>query len=128
MMLNVREFGARLWLGLLCWVVCFTGCGGKLAPSFEGVFVHSASSEFSQAADTLRVEKTGELDYVIYRSTGIVLISEDGKKASPVLERETWKLEYDEVKSVLVERSKGRHLSLEGEGLSLENAVYKRLP
>ncbi|WP_461791654.1 hypothetical protein [Pedobacter sp.] len=113
---------------LLLMVLFFTGCRAELQPSFEGVFVHSASSEFSEACDTLRIEKTDEGRYVLRRSTGIILIDGQGKKAQPIIDREIWNMELDVEKGLLLERSKGRQLWLERDGLRLENAMYKRLP
>lgn len=112
---------------LLLMVLFFTGCGAELRPSLEGVFVHSASSEFSEASDTLRIEKLDGGRYVLRRSTGIILIDGQGKKARPIIETENWNMELDVEKGLLLERSKGRQLWLEGDGLRLENAVYRRL-
>lgn len=118
----------KLWIGLvLFWMMVLVGCGPKLEPSFEGIFVNVASSEFSEAYDTLRVEKIGDQDYVLYRSTGIVLIDGQGKKAEPIIQRETWKLQLDKDRDLLLERSKGRKIRVEGDTLRLEKAVYKRL-
>lgn len=118
-----------LWSGIvLLWVMVLVGCGTKPVPSFEGSFVNAASSEFSEASDTLQVEKVGDLDYVIYRSTGIVLIDENGRKAKPVLQKETWKLQLDKDRNILLERSKGREVRVENDVLLLENAAYRRLP
>ncbi|SOD13886.1 hypothetical protein [Pedobacter xixiisoli] len=117
-----------LWSGMvLLWMMVLAGCNPKPAPSFEGTFVNAASSEFSEAFDTLRVEKVGELDYLIYRSTGIVIIDEQGKKAKPVIQRESWKLQFDQERKLLLERSKGRELKMLDDALVLEKAVYQRL-
>ena len=131
-MLGMPEGLARwekLWLGLILFgLLLWVGCSSQARPSFEGVFVNAAKSEFSEAADTLRVEKTAERNYTVYRSTGIILIDEQGKKGRPILEKEIWKMRLDEERRELVELSKGRVLMAEAHGLRLANAFYQRLP
>lgn len=120
--LKTVGFGAVLF-----WITVLSGCGTGVQPSFAGVFVKYGSSEFSEAYDTLRLEKAEGTDYMVHRSTGIILIDERGRKAKPIVEKKTWKVQFDAERSVLVHRSMGREFRLEGDGLRMENGLYHRL-
>lgn len=109
-------------------IAWMTGCTGRVQPAFEGTFVQDAKSEFSMASDTLLVEKVKDRHYRIHRRTGIRLLDEQGTPGKLILEKEEWHAELDPQTGILTERSKGRRLQADGQTLTLERAVYRRVP
>lgn len=109
-------------------IALMAGCAGRVQPALEGTFVQNAKSEFSQASDTLKVEKAEGHHYRIHRRTGIRLLDEAGRPGKLVMQQEEWQADLDPQTGVLTERSKGRRLQADGQTLTLERAVYRRVP
>ncbi|SDL67898.1 hypothetical protein SAMN04487898_12297 [Pedobacter sp. ok626] len=104
------------------------GCSNS-AINLNGTYVNHAASEFSIADDTLVVEHTGGLDYLIHRRTGYQLLDDAGRPGKRILEKEEWQAVYDEGSGTMTENSKSRVISFEvdkGE-LKLENSRFQRI-
>ena len=119
----------RLVLPMCSMILIMASCRSVAKFDVAGIYVNTAKSEFSIANDTLRITK-GQRDrlFEIERRTGIRLIAEDGKIGEEILERENWLGEFDAERGVLLEGSRGRRMVIGPASLTLESAVYRRLP
>lgn len=114
---------------MLIGIGLLTACHQVKQLDIAGTYVNSGRSEFSIAHDTLVIslaEQSGH--YLVSRTTGISLIAEDGEIGKEVLEKENWHAEYDRESAVLIERNKGRRMTIGPVSLQLERAEYRRLP
>lgn len=119
----------QLVLPMLVVVLSMTACRSVAKFDVAGIYVNSAKSEFSIAHDTLRIIKGQRVRlFHIERRTGIRLIAENGKIGEEILESENWLGEFDAERGVLLEGSKGRSMVISPASLTLESAVYRRLP
>lgn len=107
----------------------FAACQKSVERQIVGTYVNHAASEFSIAKDTLIVKYDKDNRYLIHRKTGFRLIDEKGKAGKKLLESEVWEAVYDSELGVLIERCKGRTISLdvEKEILRLENSAFRRI-
>lgn len=102
------------------------GCSQSGGSKLEGTFVNDATSEFSIAHDTLVVKEREEGTFLVNRSTGIVLIDENGKMGKQILEKEHWKASYNAETGELTTAGKPKITAIEN-GIKLERAVYRRV-
>lgn len=115
-----------VWFALFM-AIC-AACSRPVEIPIEGTYVNHAQSEFSSARDTLVIKKDREESYFIKRHTGIRLIDEHGSIGKELLENEKWRGDYDTKSGVMTERSKGRKIAFGKQSLTLESALYRRVP
>ncbi|MGE6220371.1 hypothetical protein ACQKCH_11140 [Nubsella zeaxanthinifaciens] len=116
------------WLVLGMLLLVLAACAGRVENPIEGTYVNHAQSEFSSASDTLVIAKDRGDSYFIKRHTGIRLIDGHGGIGKELLEMEQWRGDYDAGSGILTERSKGRKIAFGKQSLTLESAIYRRLP
>ncbi len=109
-------------------IIGMASCGDNKKAGITGSYVNQAKSEFSMASDTLIITADREDSYFIGRHTGIRLIDGQGHTGTEILEKENWRGDYDAGSGVMTERSKGRRIVFGQQSLTLENAVYRRIP
>ncbi len=109
-------------------IIGLLSCSENKKFGITGSYVNHAKSEFSIAHDTLIIENDREDSYFIHRHTGIRLIDGHGNTGEEILEKEDWRGDYDTKSGVMTERSKGRRIVFGQHSLTLESAVYRRIP
>ncbi|RZJ83695.1 MAG: hypothetical protein EOO20_22330 [Chryseobacterium sp.] len=107
----------------------FAGCtSDKVRDFMPGVYVNSASGEFSVASDTLEVQFVEGNNYVIHRRTGFNLVT-DGKIGKREYEMEKWSAVYSPDTQGLTETKRGKLISFfpDSGSLSVGQRSYKKI-